>query len=209
VRLFNGVDKTGFYTWIGPSKRGDKPLGKNRDPDKIFTVKNGLLHIDGAVNGGLVTEKEYESYQLVVVYRWGERSWPPDEEKARQGGILLHATGDDGAVRNHWMHSIRCEFTEGMAGTLRAVGSNPQQPISFMVTAAGRKIELGKKSEMRYRYNPKAPLTSLTGVSSPRWPTIQIGKTSRISAARTRKRNRSANGTTWSAPATEARSRSA
>jgi hypothetical protein len=163
VRLFNGADKTGFYTWLAPTKPRAKPIGKNHDPNKQFTVDNGKLRITGPIEGGLVTEKQYENYQLTVVYRWGQGSSPPREEQARQGGILLHCTGDDGAIRNRWMRSVRCDLTEGEAGCLRMVGSIPKNPISFTVTADMRSVQVGEKHEMHYRFNPSAALTTLTG----------------------------------------------
>jgi len=163
VRLFNGVDKTGFYTWLAPARPKTKPIGKNRDPDEQFTVDNGKLRITGPTEGGLATEKVYENYKLMVVYRWGERNWPPDEGKARQGGILLHCAGDDGAIRNRWMRSIRCVLTEGEAGSLQSIGSFPKNPISFTVAAQMRNAAQGKQHSMHYRYSPGAALTTLTG----------------------------------------------
>ncbi len=163
VRLFNGADKTGFYTWLAPTKPRAKPIGKNHDPNKQFTVDNGKLRIMGPIEGGLVTEKQYENYQLSVVYRWGQGSSPPREEQARRGGILLHCTGDDGAIRNRWMRSVRCDLTEGEAGCLRMVGSIPKNPISFTVTADMRNVQVGERHEMHYRFNPNAALTTLTG----------------------------------------------
>jgi len=163
VRLFNGVDKTGFYTWLAQPKPRGKPIGKNHDPEKQFTVDSGRLRITGPIEGGLVTEKEYENYLLTVIYRWGQESSPPREEQARQGGILLHCTGDDGAIRNRWMRSVRCDLTEGEAGCLRMVGSNPKHPITYTVAAEMRNVQVGEKHEMRYRFNPNAALTTLTG----------------------------------------------
>jgi hypothetical protein len=163
VRLFNGVDKSGFYTWLGAPKPKGKPIGKNRDPDKQFTVEGGVLHIGGPTNGGLVTEKEFENYELRVRYRWGEQNWPPNVRRARQGGILLHCTGPDGAVFTSAMRSIRCDLTEGEAGCLRAVGSNPKNPIGFTVAAERRNVGEGDKKEVRYRYNPAKALTTLAG----------------------------------------------
>jgi hypothetical protein len=110
-----------------------------------------------------VTEKEYENYHLGISYRWGERTWPPNSPRARQGGILLHCTGDDGAIRNHWMRSVRCGLNEGQAGSLWMIGSNPKHPISFTVNADQRTVPVGDTTEVRFRYNPIRPLTTLTG----------------------------------------------
>jgi hypothetical protein len=39
-----------------------------------------------------VTLGEYENDRLVVEYKWGEKKWPPREDRPRQSGIVLHAT---------------------------------------------------------------------------------------------------------------------
>ena len=40
IRLFNGRDLDGFYTWLLDTKR--------EDPRQVFTVTNGIIHISGA-----------------------------------------------------------------------------------------------------------------------------------------------------------------
>ena len=45
VTLFNGKDLTGFYTFLGTTAKGAKPYGKNNDPEKVFTVLNGVLRV--------------------------------------------------------------------------------------------------------------------------------------------------------------------
>src|SRR5262249_53329745 len=44
IPLFNGKDLTGFYTYL----RG---LGKNNDPDKVFTVQDGAIRVSGQTFG--------------------------------------------------------------------------------------------------------------------------------------------------------------
>src|SRR5262245_32304807 len=72
VKIFNGKDLTGFYTWL-------KGLGKNNDPDKVFTVQDGMIHVSGKTFGGFITEKEYENYHLITEFKWGEKTWAPRE----------------------------------------------------------------------------------------------------------------------------------
>jgi hypothetical protein len=72
VPLFNGKDLTGFYTFLVGK-------GTNNDPDKVFTVADGMIRVSGQRYGGFITEKEYENYHLVVEWKWGEKMWPPDD----------------------------------------------------------------------------------------------------------------------------------
>ena len=123
IHLFNGKDLTNFYTWLGPPARGEKPYGKNNDPEKVFTVHDGMVHVSGKVFGGFITEKEYENYHLVTEFKWGEKTWAPREKAARDSGILLHSVGPDGAAGGLWMESIECQMIEGGTGDIILVGA--------------------------------------------------------------------------------------
>src|SRR5262249_2229732 len=69
--LFNGKALTNFYTYLTAPDKGAKPYGKNHDPDKVFTVQDGVIRVSGQVWGGLITEKEYANYHLIVEFKWG------------------------------------------------------------------------------------------------------------------------------------------
>jgi hypothetical protein len=103
--LFNGRNLDGFYTFL-PSK------GKNSDPEGIFAVHDGMIHVLGKEFGYFCTEKEYENYHLTVEFKWGERRWPPRENDKRDSGILMHCVGPDKV----WMKSIECQIQEGDTG---------------------------------------------------------------------------------------------
>jgi 3-keto-disaccharide hydrolase len=133
IPLFNGKDLTTFYTWLSAPAKGQQPLGKNNDPKKVFTVveEDGkpAIRISGEVWGGLITEKEYENYQLDVVFKWGKITFPPREKAARDSGILLHCTGPDGGY-SHWMTSIECQMIEGGTGDILVLG-NKDRPYKL------------------------------------------------------------------------------
>jgi hypothetical protein len=118
IRLFNGKDLTNFYTWLGAPAKGEKPYGKNNDPEKVFTVHDGMIHVTGKVFGCFTTEKEYENYHLTVEFKWGEKTYPTREDKARDSGVLVHCVGEDGAHSGLWMESIECQMIEGGTGDL-------------------------------------------------------------------------------------------
>jgi hypothetical protein len=111
VPLFNGKDLSGFGTWL-------QDHDKNKDPEQVFSVQDGMLRISGKVWGGLITDKEYENYHLLVEFKWGEKTWPPREKGARDSGILLHCVGPEGTVKGLWMESIECNIMEGRTGEL-------------------------------------------------------------------------------------------
>ena len=122
ISLFNGKDLTGFYTYLGSPKKGEKHLGKNNDPTKVFSVKDGAIRVSGEIYGCFTTEKEYENYKLIVEFKWGNKTWPPREKATRDSGVLLHCVGEDGAGGGVWMESIECQLIEGGTGDFILVG---------------------------------------------------------------------------------------
>lgn len=124
VALFNGTDLTGFSSVLGDPKvlqdvAPAKPLGKNNDLLKVFSVQDGLLRVSGEVYGTLLTDQQYENYLLSVDYRWGDKTWPPRVQSSRASGILLHCVPPDDAVRKMYPKSIRCRLQEGHTGDFR------------------------------------------------------------------------------------------
>jgi hypothetical protein len=115
IHLFNGNDLNGWYTFL-------KGKGKNIDPNKVFTVQNGLIRISGEEFGCITTNNEYTNYKLEIEYKWGELTYPPRVSNARDSGVLLHSTGEDGGSSGTWMHSIECQLIEGGTGDLLVVG---------------------------------------------------------------------------------------
>jgi hypothetical protein len=159
LRLFNGKDLSNFYTYLAAPKKGDKPLGKNNDPEKVFTVQDGMIRVSGKVYGYFVTEKEYDNYHLTVDFKWGEQTWPPREDRARDSGILLHAVGEDGAAGGVWMESIECQMIEGGTGDFILVGTSKKRP-NLTVTAV-QKPTTGTRKENYYM--PGAPPQPFAG----------------------------------------------
>jgi Domain of Unknown Function (DUF1080) len=111
---FNGKDLTGFYAYTKPHQY--------EDPNHVFTVKDGLLHISGEEFGGVATCGNFQNYHLITEWKWGGKTWPPRVDKSRDSGILLHCVGPDGAVGGQWMESIECQIIEGGCGDLLMVG---------------------------------------------------------------------------------------
>lgn len=103
-------DLAHFYTVL-------RDFGKDANNDDVFTVKDGILRISGQHWGSLVTKKEYENYRLVVEWKWGEKTWAPRAENARDSGVLVHVTGPDKV----WPKSIEAQIIEGGTGDILVV----------------------------------------------------------------------------------------
>jgi len=108
--LFNGKDLKGFDTFL-------EKHGSNSDPDKVFQVENGVLHISGAEMGGMVTQKEYENYYLRAEFKWGEKTYESRAGKARDSGIQYHITGPLVV----WPRMMEFQVSEGSTGDIWVV----------------------------------------------------------------------------------------
>ena len=149
IKLFNGKDLTNFYTYLGSPEKGKPKLGKNNDPDKVFTVADGMIRVSGQIFGCFVTEKEYENYHLIVEFKWGQKTWPPREKATMDSGILLHCVGEDGAAGGVWLESIECQMIEGGTGDFILVKGKNQPALTATVEKRGNQYYFDPKGEAK------------------------------------------------------------
>ncbi|MDR2438476.1 MAG: DUF1080 domain-containing protein [Planctomycetaceae bacterium] len=127
IPLFNGKNLDGWYTFV-------KSKGKGNDPDKIFSVEDGVIRVSGTEFGCITTNEEYENYSLEVEYKVGEHSYDSRKGKAFDSGILIHSNGKDGAFGNVWMKSIEIQVIEGGTGDFYVVSGNKDENFSLTST---------------------------------------------------------------------------
>ncbi|MBY5959099.1 DUF1080 domain-containing protein [Membranicola marinus] len=147
IKLFNGKNLDGWYTWL-------KGIGKNKDPQNVFTVKNGMIHITGETWGCITTEEEYENYHLITEWKWGGDTYEPRLDRARDNGILLHSVGSDGDYNDTWMYSIECQIIEGGTGDFLVVGDKSEK---YSITSP----VADKKHGSTYVYEPDGKLVTI------------------------------------------------
>ena len=140
VELFNGKNLDGWYTYI-------KDKGKNIDPNKVFTIQNSMIRISGQEFGCITTNDEFQNFRLTVEFKWGELTWEPRVDKARDSGILLQSIGEDGAVGGIWMNSLECQLIEGGTGDFIVVGDGSK---NFSLTCP----VAPEKQDDSYIFNP-------------------------------------------------------
>jgi len=148
VKLFNGKDLTGWTIFIRHPEKGTDPRS---DPNKIFTVKDGVIQISGQHFGCLTTEKEYADYHLKLEFKWGTKKWPPRENAVRDSGILYHCVGPDKV----WTKSVECQIQEHDCGDF------------YMVD--GTSAVIGGKREPRYSKKLKD-----TEKPNGEWNTVEV-----------------------------------
>lgn len=147
IQLFNGKNLDGWYTYL-------KGIGKNKDPQNVFTVQDGMIQISGQTYGCITTEKEYENYHLITEFKWGDKTWEPRIDRARDNGILLHSTGEDGGYGNTWMYSIECQIIEGGTGDFLVVGDKSDR---FAITSP----VAAEKQGGAYVYEPDGEMVTI------------------------------------------------
>jgi hypothetical protein len=138
IFAFNGKDLDGLYTYLREHKY--------EDPDKVFSVRDGMLCISGQEFGGITTKKAFRDYQLITEWSWGERTWELlvkglERRKgcARDAGILVHAVGEDGAAYGHWLESIEVQIIEGGVGDFLFVGGKRTPNLTCEARPAEKK----------------------------------------------------------------------
>src|SRR4029077_20326022 len=100
--------------------KGDKAVGLNNDPDKVYTVVEAdgkpAIRISGQTFGALTSKDEFENYHFTLEFKWGDKRWPPREKAVRDSGLLYHCVGPQGAQGTFWMRSQELQIQEKDCG---------------------------------------------------------------------------------------------
>ena len=149
-QLFNGKNLKGWDTYIGANEKGDKPIGLNSDPLKIFSVteKDGImtLRISGEINASITTQKSYENYHVRMVFKWGDKIY-----RQLNSGLLYHSYGPFGAGLDVWMSSHEFQLCTGKMGDSYCMGTSyfeipaVRRPDgnAFTYSSSGDKVPFG------------------------------------------------------------------
>jgi hypothetical protein len=139
--LLNGRDLAGwemFMTnpdpaWDVPGLKRDatgsylEPLGKDRDPLKVFNVETldggPVLHITGQGFGVITTKESFTNFHLRLQVKWGERKWGSKLNKPRDTGLLYRVHSEPGFDHATWPRSIEFQIQEHDMGDLYALGA--------------------------------------------------------------------------------------
>jgi hypothetical protein len=128
IHLIDGKDLSHFYTYL-------KELRRDKDPEGVFSIEEGVLRISGERYGCITTREEFSSYRLIAEFKWGDETWAHRKNATRDSGILVHSIGEDGAYGGVWMYSIEVQIIEGGTGDFIVVGDGSDR-FSVTVEAA-------------------------------------------------------------------------
>lgn len=105
IVLFDGKDLKNFDVFL-------KSKGLNSDPDHVFQVEKGVIHVSGKDMGYIITKDEYKDFYLRAEFKWGEGTYGSREGKARDSGILYDVQGE----QKVWPRSVEFQIKEGGTG---------------------------------------------------------------------------------------------
>ncbi|TAJ11734.1 MAG: DUF1080 domain-containing protein [Planctomycetota bacterium] len=108
IELFNGRDLDGWAHYLADPKVGR---------DAVWSVKDGVLRCSGEPAGYLKTRAQYESFELVVEWRFDPA------RGAGNSGVLLRRVGDD----KIWPKSIEAQLMSRNAGDIWNIDQFPMQ----------------------------------------------------------------------------------
>lgn len=112
ISLFNGHDLTGWHA--------DVPaMDKDKSVKSPFIVRDGMLVSMGTPGGHLITDKDYQNYQLLVEYRFA--SVPGN------CGVLVHASAPR-ALYDMFPKSIEVQMENKNAGDFWCIMENIEVP---------------------------------------------------------------------------------
>jgi Domain of Unknown Function (DUF1080) len=106
IVLLDGHDLNNFDTFI----RGK---GLNSDPDHIFHVEKGVIHISGNGFGYIITRDTYKDFYLRADFKWGEGTFLERKGLARDSGIIFNVQGE----QKVWPRSVEFQINEGVPAT--------------------------------------------------------------------------------------------
>ncbi|HTJ30216.1 MAG TPA: DUF1080 domain-containing protein [Acidobacteriaceae bacterium] len=150
IKLFDGKDLNGFDIFL----RKD---GLNSDPQHVFTVEHGVIHVSGTEMGYIITKQEYKNYYLRAEFKWGEGTFGERKGQARDSGILYNIQGE-----NHvWPRSVEFQINEGCTGDFWMTDG------AALTGKDGKRVTGPEKSAEKIDRFNKGPFQNVTGYRDP------------------------------------------
>lgn len=119
VRLFNGRNLKGWVGYVGDS---------TVDAAREFTVKDGMLRIDGAL-GYIRTTRMYSNYRLKLQWKW--------EGVPTNSGIFFHIQEGEDRL---WPCCYECQLWTGHAGDVNDAGNSDSDEFRAIGAATVPKL---------------------------------------------------------------------
>jgi len=130
IQLFNGRDLSGWEYFL---------VDETAKMEDVWSVEDGVLVCKGDPGGYLATEGEYESFNLVVEWRW--------PEEPGNSGVLMRIGGEPAMLPS----SVEAQLRSGSAGDMYGfqgfkIGGDPDRLSEISIGWSLGKIE-GNENE--------------------------------------------------------------
>lgn len=150
VVLFDGKNLDQFDTFL-------KTKGLNADPEHVFAVENGVLHISGKEMGYVITKQSFHDFYLRAEFKWGEGTYAERAGQARDSGILYNIQGE----QKVWPRSIEFQIVEGGTGDFWMTDG------AALTGANGVRVEGPPGSALKIDRIGKGPWKNVVGYRDP------------------------------------------
>jgi hypothetical protein len=148
--LFDGSNLNNFDTFL-------KSKGLNSDPDRVFQIENGIIHVSGKEMGYIITKQSYHDFYLRAEFKWGKGTYGARAGKTRDSGILYNVQGE----QKVWPRSIEFQITEGGTGDFWLLDG------AALTVEGGKRIVAPPDSAVRIDHFGKGPSDNVTGFRDP------------------------------------------
>jgi Domain of Unknown Function (DUF1080) len=129
----------------------------NSDPDHVFQVENGVIHISGKEMGYIITKQPYHDFYLRAEFKWGEGTYGEREGKARDSGILYNVQGE----QKVWPRSVEFQILEGGTGDFWMTDG------AALTGRDGKRVEGPPGSSLKIDRIGKGPSQNVVGFRDP------------------------------------------
>ncbi|MDZ4783461.1 MAG: PVC-type heme-binding CxxCH protein [Planctomycetia bacterium] len=174
IKLFDGKSLDGWYTYL-------HGIGRNKDPQRVFQVEGGAIHVykdhaagSKAPKGYVASDVEYANYHLRFQYKWGDKRFAPRNDKPRDAGLLFHVVGPDRV----WPRSVECQVQEQDTGDCFTVmGTQIETTVApdSIKSADPRYLEASAGGVPCTRGGPKTVRTIKGGThENDGWNTVEV-----------------------------------
>jgi len=164
--LEDGNLKRHWYTWLKGTRARD------RDPKGVFSATGSVLKVTGADMGCVTTREAYRDYVLTLEYRYVDHPEQLNRTSARDGGLLFHSTGVDGAYGDGiWMSSFEYNIIQGASGDLIIVGCPSRYPGRYRATG---RVDEATRDKPSQHWDPKGVEISLVNGGRIRRPDVDL-----------------------------------
>lgn len=156
--LENGDIGKYWYTWLKSVQK------RNADPNKVFTAEGNTLKVSGTDMGCVTTRDAYRDYRLTLEFRYVDNDVQLNKTAARDGGILFHSNGPDGAYGSGiWMYSFEYNVIQGASGDLIVVGNRANRPDAPHFSCRGN-VDAATRGKESQHWDPNGPEIELRDV---------------------------------------------